>query len=333
MHDPRLDPRLVRRRVEHAVGGAVVAAPHDVHDESLGHVADRPRARHLGARGDEVARQADGQHALVLARHPRGRRVVPPADVLPLPVAALVARGEEHEDPADPVGELVRRQRRDLLKARRERLAQRLGRQRARRLVELEVRAPAVAREAHARRRREVVPDAVGVPGERDAPHRVGDVVIEAREEAEAVLAGQVPPPVARRPGDGDRACLAAQRLALVDGDVEAALGELVGGGQPGDAAAEDGDRRLRAAPPPRGRPRRRLGHRGGREAGCHDARVAQQPPARESLLSHARECGMSGCSARRPARALQQGGVEPRGLAAGGAEEVALGEADVEAQ
>jgi len=41
----------------------------------------------------------------------------------------------------------VRRQRRDLLKARRERLAQRLRRQRVRRLVELEVRAPAVARE------------------------------------------------------------------------------------------------------------------------------------------------------------------------------------------
>src|SRR5439155_1487918 len=84
------------------------------------------------------------------------------------------------------------------------------------------LRVPAVAREAHARRHREVVPDAVGVPGERDPPHRVGDVVIEAREEAEAMLAGQVPPPVARRPGDGDRACLAAERLALVDGDVEA---------------------------------------------------------------------------------------------------------------
>ena len=45
----------------------------------------------------------------------------------------------------------------------------------------------------------EVVPDAVGVAGERRTPHRVRDVVVEAREEPEAVLARQVPPPAGRR--------------------------------------------------------------------------------------------------------------------------------------
>ena len=37
----------------------------------------------------------------------------------------------------------------------------------------------------------EVVPDAVRVAGERDPPHRVRHVVVEAGEEAEAVLAGE----------------------------------------------------------------------------------------------------------------------------------------------
>ena len=34
---------------------------------------------------------------------------VPPADLLPLPETTLVAAGEEHQQPLDEVGELVRR--------------------------------------------------------------------------------------------------------------------------------------------------------------------------------------------------------------------------------
>ena len=45
----------------------------------------------------------------------------------------------------------------------------------------------------------EVVPDAVRVAGEGDPPHRVRHVVVEAGEEAEAVLAGQRLAPAARR--------------------------------------------------------------------------------------------------------------------------------------
>ena len=58
VRDPRVDPGLVGRRVEHAVERAVVAAAHDVHDERLGHVADRAGAGHGLLGGDERARQA-----------------------------------------------------------------------------------------------------------------------------------------------------------------------------------------------------------------------------------------------------------------------------------
>ena len=68
-------------------------------------------------------------------------------------------------------------------------------------------------------------------------------MVVEAGEEAEAVLAGQVAAAARRGAGDRDAARLAAERVALVDGDLEAALGELVRRGEAGHAAAEDGDR------------------------------------------------------------------------------------------
>ena len=76
----------------------------------------------------------------------------------------------------------------------------------------------------------------------RRSPHRVDDVAVEARVEAEAVLARQV----ASAGGAGARHGLAARLAAgagppLVQGDREAALDELVGGGEAGDAAAEDG--------------------------------------------------------------------------------------------
>jgi hypothetical protein len=72
-------------------------------------------------------------------------------------------------------------------------------------------------------------------------------VVVEAREEPEAVLAGQVATAGACRAGDRDAAGLAAELLRLVDGDREAALGQLVRRGQPGHATAEDRHGLLRA--------------------------------------------------------------------------------------
>jgi hypothetical protein len=69
-------------------------------------------------------------------------------------------------------------------------------------------------------------------------------VAVEAGEEAKAVLGRQIVAPVGARSGHRVAARLAAEaRAALVDGDREPALGQLVRSGQTGDAAAEDRDR------------------------------------------------------------------------------------------
>ena len=78
--------------------------------------------------------------------------------------------------------------------------------------------------------------------GERDASHRVGDVVVEAGEEPEPVLTGQVRPPSDAGAGNGDAAGLAAERLAFDDRDLEPALDQLVGRRQPSHPATEDDD-------------------------------------------------------------------------------------------
>src|SRR5207249_11147596 len=68
----------------------------------------------------------------------------------------------------------------------------------------------------------EVVEDAIRVARDRDAAHRVRHVLVEAREEAKAVLAGQVRAPTVSGPCNRNAACLAAQRLGLEDRDPEA---------------------------------------------------------------------------------------------------------------
>src|SRR5262249_13254051 len=89
----------------------------------------------------------------------------------------------------------------------------------------------------------EVVVNAARVAPERDALHRVGQVAVERREEAEAVLARQVAPPVAPGARDEDAARLATRPgRRLVDRDLEPALGELVGVGEAANAAPQDGD-------------------------------------------------------------------------------------------
>ena len=68
-----------------------------------------------------------------------------------------------------------------------------------------------------------------GAARHRRARHHVDDVSVEARIEAEAVLAGQVGAPASAGAGDRLGARLAAPaRTRLVDVDLEAALGELV---------------------------------------------------------------------------------------------------------
>lgn len=68
------------------------------------------------------------------------------------------------------------------------------------------------------------------------------DVLVEAREEAEAVFTGQIEAAACRGAGGGDAARLAAERGRLEDGDLEAAFDQLVRGGRSGHPAAEDRD-------------------------------------------------------------------------------------------
>ena len=105
--DPRVDPHLARRRVEHAVGAA--ARAREVlqqldEDEAAGAGA------HLApARRHERAREAVGEEALEGRAAPLGARVVPPALQLPLLLAALVAAREQRQQPLDEQRVLVRR--------------------------------------------------------------------------------------------------------------------------------------------------------------------------------------------------------------------------------
>ena len=93
-----------------------------------------------------------------------------------------------------------------------------------------------------ARRVDQVVDDRSGGPVW-DPAHGVGDVAVEAGEEAEAVFAGQVAAAVLARPGHREAPGLAAwDGKQLVDLDVEAALDQFMGGAEAGDAAAEDDD-------------------------------------------------------------------------------------------
>ena len=101
---------------------------------------------------------------------------------------------------------------------------------------------------------------------ERDAGHGVGQVPVEAGEEAESVLSGQWQPSAGRRIGHVHRSRLAAEvRPPLDHGDVETALGQFVRGGQPptrrrapGPCSPQDP---LRAGPFRQGRVGRQAGH------------------------------------------------------------------------
>ena len=210
---PRVDPGLVGGQVEHPVQCAVVAAAEDVHHERLAHVADRAGAGEGLLRGDQAAGQPGGEHPLVLPRPRAGAHEVPPADLLPLAEPALVAAGEEDQQPLDEVGELVRR----------DGAAGQVVEQVAAQAVDGEqldrvradpedepVGALAGAQELAVRRVGQVV--AHGAAAERDPPHRVRHVVVEAREEPEAVLAGQVPAAATAGAGHRDAAGLAAPR-------------------------------------------------------------------------------------------------------------------------
>jgi hypothetical protein len=257
--DPGVDPRVVGRRVEHPVGppaGLREVEQQLGEDEAAGAGADLARPRRHQRPGETL-----GEELAERLRAPLGADVVPPGLELPLLVAALVAAREQRQQALHQHGVLVRRDAEpghDVEQEAREdgEVLERLGEVRAGdQLV-----APAGLGQEDPRRAREPLEDAVAA--ERDPLHRVRQVAVEAGEEPEAVLGRQVAPATGPGSGHGQAAGLAAgDRPRLQDRDREAALGELVRGAQPGDAAAEDDDvLRARAARTSR----RRRAHRAG---------------------------------------------------------------------
>ena len=87
----------------------------------------------------------------------------------------------------------------------------------------------------------QVVEDAVRLARVRDPGHRVGQVAIEAREEAKAVLARQRPPPTgARRSRPCCAPCPPPRGAARRRRPRSRAARQLMGGAQAGDPAADD---------------------------------------------------------------------------------------------
>ncbi len=240
--DPRIDPCLVGRCVEQAIRLAVVAPTHDVHEERLAHIGDRAAAGEFLLRGNQRTGEALREHLLVLSRLALCPHEVPPRHVLPLPEPPRGAAGEENPEPLDELPELGGRDAGAEIQCGDQRLTQRLrvehdridpaGHRRIR---------TASARKPRLRGAHEVVPHTVGIAREGDAAHRVRHVVIEAGEEPEAVLARQRPPAALPGPGHRDAPALTAERFALVDGDLEAALRQFVRGSEPGHPTPEHG--------------------------------------------------------------------------------------------
>ena len=252
--DPGVDPGLAGRSVEQPVGRPITALLADLR-RCLGHrgVDEGQRHQTYGAGGGlralgghQVLGEPGAEHTLVLGREPLGVDVVPPRDLLPFAHAPRVAAGLKDLHLPNEVLDLVRRDLRGQPDGSDER-PHALGEPR---LVEAreEPHLAGVEHEELLLGVDEVVEHAIGVAGDRDAPHRVGHVLVEAGKEAKAVLAGQVGAAPCAGAGDGDAAGLAAQCLGLEDGDLEASLGQLVGDGQPADSATEHHHARRQAA-------------------------------------------------------------------------------------
>ncbi len=238
MGDPGVDPGLVGRRVQHPVGAA--PGTREVEDQLGEDEAARASADLPRAGRDQRARQTLGEELAERHRPLLGAHEAPPALQLPLLVAPLVTAGEQRQQPLDEPRVLVRRdpERGHELEeeaAQHGEVLERLRQVRARHQLV----APVRLGEQDPRRAHEVLEDRRGALG--DPPHRVRDVAIEAREEAEAVLGRQVRAAVGAGAGHRQAAGLAAGDVARLEhDDVEPALGQLVRCRQARDAAAED---------------------------------------------------------------------------------------------
>ena len=235
------------RAVEHAVGAA--AGAREVEQQLQQDQPAGARA-HLARPGrHQRAREPVGEELAERGRARVGVHVVPPALELPLPVAgarrsssAASAAGRRTTPSScggmPSAGRRLEHEARERPRSRRATPAACAGATSSLLAAGLGEQHPLGARRGGRR------------PTPRDPPHRVGHVAVEAREEAEAVLGREVAAAVDAEPGTGRlRALPPESARALVDRDREAALGQLVSGGQTRHAAAEHRHPLVIAAP------------------------------------------------------------------------------------
>lgn len=180
---------------------------HRVPHECLAHDSDGSGGDDRGPGRDELPGQRRDQDVAVALRLRVALERLGPGLVFPFPIAAFEAAGEEHDELAQEYGELVRRDRAAERECRGQRLLQR------RRVVDVgaqwrdrrrcrRVRCAGQG-EPEGIARDEIVEDAIPVAGERDSSHRVGNVLVEARENRNPCSPGRSSRPPAPVPGDG----------------------------------------------------------------------------------------------------------------------------------
>ena len=186
---PRRDPYVVGGAAQQPVEDAVGA---DQPVEHLKHdIAHGASAALFGAHRHEGSRHSLPQVGLVVVGHSRRFDEVPPADVFVLrQPARLAARGQDQQA-ADEERHLVRRHTERCQQLDQEH-AEFLNRRR--RTGHPRDLRPPRARQHHPGRQRQVVV-CVAVRPIRNAAHGIGDVLVEARKEAESVFPGKIGAP------------------------------------------------------------------------------------------------------------------------------------------
>ena len=235
--DPRIDPHLVGRAVEDAIGSAADVG--DVEQQLSEDQATCASTDLPGPGRDQRPREAVGEVGPEGLGTAIGAHELPPALVLPLLVAPLITAREQRQQTLHEHRLLRERDAEPCRPLDQEPADNREVVERRRQMGGADdLLALVRPGDHHAGGRRQPVEHAAA--GGRDPAHRVGDVAIEAREEAEPVLGRQVGATVHPSAGHGQAPCLTpGYRPGLQHDHVEPALGQLVGRSQAGHTPAQ----------------------------------------------------------------------------------------------
>src|SRR5581483_402446 len=234
---PRIDPDLGRRTVEQAVEAPLEAERAKIKlKQSVTHGAC---AAFLGAHGDERACLTLGEKAVIWNRLVGGVDELPPGNLLVLGQTALLTTGQKNQQPVNEEQHFVFRN------------PQIRGKQSAQRsspvvsalreLVRKHDLRFADPRDLRARGLNQIVKHSLPVGAERDALHGICNMLVEAREEPEAVLPRKVLPSVLARAGNEDGSRLPAPTtFCFVDCHLKAAFVQFLRSTQSANPTTQD---------------------------------------------------------------------------------------------